>query len=128
LGVAQAADIHRGRGRPSALTPAVADVIVARVAAGDTLTVAAQAAGVGERTLRTWRRRAYSVALADRPHVELEQRLQAARLVAAQAVEPSGERWRTFAHRLASEFPERWEGLPERSPLDFDELLDLYSD
>ena len=61
--------------------------------------------GVGSRTLRTWRRRAYSAAPADRPHVELEQRLQAARLVAAHTVELGGERWKTFAHRLAVRVP-----------------------
>jgi hypothetical protein len=110
------------------MTPTVVEVIVARVAAGDTLAEAARAAGVGVRTVRSWRRRAYSVEPADRPHVELERRLQAARLVAAQAIPPSGERWQTLAHRLAAEFPERWEGLPDQSPLDFDELLDLYGD
>jgi hypothetical protein len=45
--VSAAADIRRGGGRPTSLTPMVADVIVARVAVGDTFDAAARAAGVG---------------------------------------------------------------------------------
>jgi hypothetical protein len=102
------------------LTNAVTDVIVARVAAGDTLDAAARTAGVGSRTLRTRRRRAYSAAPEDRPHVEVEQRLHAARIAAAQSVEPPGKPWEVYAWQLEAEFPERWLVEPPR----LDELLD----
>jgi hypothetical protein len=116
---------HPG-GRPSALTPEVADVLIARLAAGDTLAAAARAAGIGPRTLRTWRHRAYSTAAQDRLHVALERRIEAALLVAARrAAHPSPRTWQEAAAVLVSQYPERWE-LPVPDPLE--ELLDLYAD
>jgi hypothetical protein len=102
-----AAAENRGRGRPRRLTATVADAIVARIAAGDSLASASAAAGVGARTLRAWRASAYSRAEPDRPFVELEKRIQRA-LASRVPIEPPPEPWEEVAARLELEFPDRW--------------------
>jgi hypothetical protein len=68
------------RGRPSKLTPELADRLAGLPAGGATVTAAAAAVGVDRRTVQHPRARAYSREPRDRPHVALERRLQAARL------------------------------------------------
>ena len=71
-------------GRPSKLTPDVANTIVAMIAAGNTVASAAAAADVTPRAIQHWRARAYSRRPEDRAYVELEQFLQRAKLAAAE--------------------------------------------
>jgi transposase-like protein len=103
----EAADNRRGRGRPGHLTPELADAIVEQVAAGAGLSKAARACGVGPRTLRTWRRRAWSQRAADAPFIALEKRIQRA-LASVAPVEPMPQPWEEAAAALEAEHPERW--------------------
>jgi Homeodomain-like domain len=48
------------RGRPSKLTPEIADRLVELLAGGVTVTAAAADLGVDRRTVQNWRRRAWS--------------------------------------------------------------------
>jgi transposase-like protein len=98
---------NRRRGRPALLNRELADEIVAHLAAGATLGEAARACGVGPRTLRAWRKRAWSPRAADRPFIALEKRIQRALPKGAQlrsALEP----WEAAAAALEIEHPERW--------------------
>jgi hypothetical protein len=81
----------------------VADAIVAGIAAGDSFAAAAKAAGVGARTLRTWRSRAWSREPADRACVDLERRLQ--RALASRQVAPVQEPapWEQLAANLVAD-------------------------
>jgi hypothetical protein len=106
--VAKAAENRRPRGRPRKLSAAAADALVARIAAGDSLATAARAAGVAPRTLRTWRRRAWSTRREDRDYVALERRVWAAQLAATRQLRPPPEPWEEVAARLELEFPDRW--------------------
>jgi hypothetical protein len=112
--MAAAAENQRRRGRPTRLNAAVVDAIADRIAAGDTLAAACATAGVGERTLRAWRARAWSRRPEDRLHVELEQRLQAALLAhqadlaRARQPEPLFESWEDAAAMLLTDHAERW--------------------
>jgi hypothetical protein len=62
------------RGRPTRLTPEVADAIVAAVAQGATLTQAAAWTGIGLRTLHDWLERGRA-----EPHGQLVARIEASR-------------------------------------------------
>ena len=109
------------RGRPSKLTPELADRLVALLAGGATIASAAAAVGVDRRTIQQWRARAYSRDPRNRPQVELERRLQAARLdAAARTAAPAPtDDWQAAARRLEAMAPSRW-GLvgPAEDPLD----------
>lgn len=105
----EAADIRHGRGRPGHLTPELADALVAQLAGGAGLAEAARACGVGTRTLRTWRRRAWSPRAADAPYVDLEKRILRALPKGAAEAPPS---WEEAAAALEREHPERW-ALPD---------------
>lgn len=72
----------RGRGRPTRLTEEVASALVFQVRLGASLAEAARTVGVGERTVRTWRGRAWSRDPRDRACVDLERRLHAAEVAA----------------------------------------------
>jgi transposase-like protein len=87
----------------------VAAALVDRVEAGSSLERAAQAVGVTSRTLRRWRRAAWSTRPEDRGCVELEQRLLFA-LGRAQAAQrkPEPEPWEAAADVLARDYPDRW--------------------
>jgi hypothetical protein len=102
---------NRRRGRPGRLTPALADQLVEQVAAGAGLGEAAQACGVPARSLRRWRRRAWSAGAADAPYVCLERRIVAA-LARARPVEATTTPWEKAAAALEREHPERW-ALPD---------------
>lgn len=102
--MADAAENRRGHRRPTALTADVADVIVATVAGGGTLGEAARAAGVSERTLRSW-----LAAGRSQPQGVLLGRV----LVSKPARELS---WEEIAAALERERPDRW-GLPGLDPL-----------
>jgi hypothetical protein len=115
--VAKAAENRRRRGRPGRLTPEVADTIVGRIKAGDSVPAAAAAAGVAGRTLRQWRRSAYSTRARDAAFVALERRI--ARALSARPRDSAAASWEEIAARLESEHPERWAALPE-----LDEVLD----
>jgi len=102
---------RRRRGRPSSLTAELADAIVAEISAGSTLGEAARACGVGSRTLRTWRRRAWSPREVDAPYVVLEKRVQRA-LRKSSPLDAQSMSWKEAAARLEVEHPERW-ALPD---------------
>jgi hypothetical protein len=89
----------RPRGRPPKLTPELRDQLLANIAAGAGLAEAASASGISERTLRSWRQRAWSARPQDRAYVELEQQLRDAR---ATAVRRDPEAWLTTAEILAA--------------------------
>jgi Transposase len=108
--VAETAENRRGRGRPGRLTPEVADTIVARIKAGDSVPAAAAAAGVAGRTLRQWRRSAYSTRAQDAAFVALERRIT--RALSARPRDSAAASWEEIAERLENEHPGRW-GLPE---------------
>lgn len=75
--------------------------------------------GIGRRTVFTWLRRGRSNAPADALYRELRERVVQARaahetqLVAALANAPTDD-WRLIAHRLETEYPERWGLRPGR--------------
>jgi hypothetical protein len=69
---------RRRPGRPTKLNDELADRLVLLVEAGVPLSSAATTLGVTARTIQLWRARAYSTRPQDRPHVELERRLQRA--------------------------------------------------
>ena len=97
------------RGRPSKLTPAVAERLAGLLAGGASVTAAARACGVSVRSVQSWRARAWSQRPQDRPYVELEQRVQAARVeAAARAPAAPVEDWQTVAARLETMDPLRW--------------------
>jgi transposase-like protein len=87
-------------GPPTRLTPDVAEAIVQLVAGGSTLVEAARAAGVSERSLRGWRRRAWSADPRDQACVQLERNL-----LAALATRPP--EWEQAASKLAANA--RWD-------------------
>jgi hypothetical protein len=62
-------------GRPTKLTPQIADGLVSAIANGATLDAAADAAGIAPRTIRGWRRRAFSRDPRDARFVAFERRL-----------------------------------------------------
>jgi Transposase len=90
------AETPRG-GRPPKLTPELRDQLLAQLAAGAGLAEAARASGISERTLRSWRQRAWSARPQDRPYVELERQLRDARATAAKR---DPEAWLTTAEIL----------------------------
>jgi transposase len=92
-------------GRPTKLTPELADRLVALLGAGSTVTAAARELGVSRRSIHYWRSRAWSRRDQDRPFVELERRIVAARLW---ALRPPAQSWRQSAAFLETEFPQRW--------------------
>ena len=89
------------------LTGELAEAIVTQIAAGLGLGEAARACGVGPRTLRSWRRRAWSQRAADAPFVALEKRIQRS-LAPVAPVEPVPQPWEEAAAALEAEHPERW--------------------
>jgi transposase-like protein len=110
--VAAPAETRHPGGRPGRLTPELADAIVAQLDAGAGPAEAARACGVGERTLRTWRRRAWSARKNDAPYVDLEKRIQHVLRKGAPAEAPATD-WEEAAAFLEHERPERWAALPE---------------
>jgi hypothetical protein len=111
-----AAETRHPGGRPGHLTPELADAIAAQIAAGLGPGEAARACGVGERTLRTWRRRAWSTRASDAPYVDLEKRIQRA-LRKGSPEEAAATDWEEAAAFLEQERPERWAALPELDDL-----------
>jgi transposase-like protein len=93
---------NRGRGRPTLLTPELGEPIALQLAGGARLADAAIACGLSPRTLRAWRRRAWSSRPEDRAYVELEQRLRAVLVDAPPAVPAprDDEPWEEAASRL----------------------------
>jgi hypothetical protein len=100
---------HPG-GRPSKLTSSIADLLVAELERGANLADAAASTGIADRTLRSWRERAWSKVAADAPFVELEQRVQVALRQSQRAPDESvaEEPWQAIARRLADNDPARW--------------------
>jgi hypothetical protein len=96
------------RGRPSLLTPEVADRLAGLLAGGATVPDAAAAVGVSVRTVQRWRARAWSQRERDQPFVALERRVHAARVAAAARAPVPVEDWRAAAQRLEEMYPSRW--------------------
>jgi hypothetical protein len=97
----------------------VADQLVQQLVAGAGLATAARSVGLGERTVRRWRARAYSRRAADAPFVALERRIVSA-LSRSRESEPLPIDWQAAAAFLEGEYGERW-GPVEPEP--FDDLL-----
>jgi transposase-like protein len=94
---------RRARGRPGLLTPELADALVARVSDGATIDEAARSVGISARSVRAWRRRAWSSSPTDAPYIALERRLLQAQALAS----PPAVDWRAIAARLDAE-DEHW--------------------
>jgi hypothetical protein len=75
----------RAGGRPTVLSDEVIEALVLHMKLGFTPGQSARAAGIGPRTLRRWRSRAWSRAPEDRAYVELERRLHDAQVKEARA-------------------------------------------
>jgi hypothetical protein len=116
-----AAKNPRPPGRPTKLSPELADRLVALLADGATTTAAAAELGVTRRTIQLRRARAWSRDPRDAPFVELAKRLRDA--VASpsplEAPVPTGDGdadasdlapddWREIAARLEANDPFRW--------------------
>lgn len=106
---------HLGRvGRPSLLDDDVANNVVTMLRAGNYLTVATRAAGIGMQTFRDWLKRGESSKTADAPYRDFRARVERARAegearmvsVIARAAQ-SGD-WRAALALLEREFPDRW--------------------
>jgi len=100
-------------GRPSKLTPDVADQIVAMLRAGNYVGVACHAARVARRTFGDWLNRGLSSRPEDAPYREFRERVEQARAegevrnvtaIAKAAVES----WQAAAWLLERQYPERW--------------------
>lgn len=83
----------RGRGRPTRLSEEVIDSLSLYMKLGFTPGQAARAVGIGPRTLRRWRSRAWSRAPEDRACVQLEQRLHAAEVKAGRTAAWLSDLW-----------------------------------
>lgn len=103
-------------GRPSLLTDAVEERVVATLAAGGSVRDAAAAAGISARAIWSWMERSRSRDPADARHVAFERRVTRALLartgsgaaVARELAPAPAEDWRTIARRLEQEHPSRW--------------------
>jgi hypothetical protein len=106
-------------GRPTKLTPALADRLVELFGTGATTKTVAAEVGVHPRSVQGWRRRAWSARPEDRPYVELEQRIQRALPpVEAEPDRPTESVEEAIAW-LQTEAPERW-------GLDYDDFDDVF--
>jgi hypothetical protein len=94
-------------GRPSKLTPALAEQMRVLVRAGVSIEAAAAAVGVTSRSVRNWR--ASGRLDLDREVAEVGAALNAAMARAAT------RSWRPAAWILEREFPERWAPQPRRA-------------
>jgi Homeodomain-like domain len=113
-------------GRPTKLTGDVADRLVDVLAAGATLHDAAAIVGISPRTLRAWRRRAWSRAPEDAPFVKLERRVRALGRARHAPIEPAVEEpWQVVAARLALSNPAAWGTPTDLLDLDFDLDVDV---
>jgi hypothetical protein len=90
--------------RPTKLTIEVQDRVVALIRAGNTVQVAAQAAGICRRTFHLWMARDDDPYRAFRAAVEQARADAEASLVARAA----RGNWRAAAFLLEQRFPERW--------------------
>ncbi len=106
-------------GRPSRLTPERADAIIDAMREGATVKAAAEAAGVGRRTVYDWLERGR-----EQPHGQLVARVEA---VLDERKQPS---WEETLAQLDSEY-EHWRPAPIREVLravdEFELLADLDS-
>ena len=91
------------------------------LAGGASVAAAARECGVSVRSVQAWRARAWSPRPQDRPYVELERRVQAARVEAAARAPAPVEDWKAAAARLEEMNPLRWGPV---APLD--EVLDRW--
>ena len=100
-------------GRPTKLTPELADRFVAMLKAGNYVTVAAHAAGLHRSTITVWLRRGQSQRVVDAPYREFRERVEQARAEGevrnvAQIASAARESWQAAAWLLERQFPERW--------------------
>jgi hypothetical protein len=94
--------------RPTKFTPDLQDRICQLIAAGNTIEVSAQAAGIAERTFHDWMARDRAPFLAfqeavDKAHAESE-----AILVSRVAAAARNGSWQASSWLLERRFPERW--------------------
>ncbi len=107
---------------PSKFTPEVRERIVRLIAAGNPAVVAAEAAGVAERTFYAWLERGQQTGKAARPYREFRAAVQAARaegeaiLVTRIAKAATNGSWGAAAWLLERRWPERWAKIVDRSP------------
>jgi hypothetical protein len=99
--------------RPTKLTKAIADQIVAAIRCGNYAATAARSAGIGERTYYTWLKRGESVAKADAPFRQFRQAIKKAEGEAevhavALVRQAMPDDWKAAMTWLERRFPERW--------------------
>jgi hypothetical protein len=100
-------------GRPTKLTPDVADVVVENLRAGNYVQTAARAAGISRQTFADWMRRGRSTKTEDAPFREFAERVEQARAECeAENVkiiaDAARESWSAAAWLLERLYPERW--------------------
>lgn len=96
-------------GRPTKLDDITAERIAEAISAGQTWKLAAQYAGISERTLHDWRERGEE---GDEPYASFLQRLKRAEGVAAlesiREIRTGALQWQARAWFLERRFPEEW--------------------
>lgn len=124
------------RGRPTKLNPETTSTIVTLIRAGNTVEVAADAAGINRATFFDWMDRGTRTAARDRPYREFREQVERARaeaetiLVAQIQKAARAGSYRAASWLLERRFPERWatngqapEGEKPADPFEaFDEL------
>ncbi|HKE79025.1 MAG TPA: hypothetical protein VKB54_06940 [Solirubrobacteraceae bacterium] len=109
-------------GRPTALTPELAERLVELLRAGSHPDVACKVVGIGRRTYYRWLARGQSNRARDRPYADLRDRIGQARAEAearavAQIARAGADDWRAAAWFLERGFPDRWGRPAERERL-----------
>ncbi len=101
-------------GRPSKLTRELRECVVALIAAGNPLAVAAEASGIARSTLAAWLKRGESTKRVDLPYRQLAQAVERARaeaeanLVAQMRQAAAKGSWKASAWLLERQAPVRW--------------------
>jgi hypothetical protein len=106
-------------GRPTLLTPELAEQLTALLRAGNQIHVVCDAVGIDRRTYSRWMQRGLSGRARDKPYRELRAQVERARAEAearavTQIARASTEDWRAAAWLLERSFPERWGKPAER--------------
>lgn len=135
-------DVYIPQGRPSTLTDAVADILVAKVETGHYNTMAARAAGVGVRSFQRWLAKGEAadeklnsgqpIEADEERYWHLWQRISKAQAKAAddalsaiRAAWESGQQWTAAAWYLERKYPGEWGRRQEVSVGPNDRMLEI---
>jgi transposase len=113
--------------RPSKLSPELQERCAALIRAGNTVEVAAEAAGISEATFYAWMARGEQSRASDRPYREFRAAVEQARaeaeatLVTRIAKAAANGSWPAAAWLLERRYSERWAKVTERNRASRDE-------